>query len=67
VRAQSGSVLGIAGVYLMRRTFPRVIFEIGVSKRKNENAKLLRRTIGSVLIGEIVAAVIGGLIVEKIK
>ncbi len=63
----SGSVLGIAGVYVMRRMFPRVTFEIGGSKRRSESAKLWRITIGSVLILGIVAAVIGGLIVERIK
>ena len=63
----SGSVFGIAGVYVMRRMFPRVTFEIGRSKRRSESAKLWRITIGSVLIVGTVAAVIGGLIVERIK
>jgi hypothetical protein len=68
----TGSVLGIAGVYVMRRMFPRVTFEMGASRRRGESAKFLRRTIllglviGGLVIG-IAAAVIGGLIVERIK
>jgi len=63
----SSSVLGIGGIYVMRRMFPRVIFEMGLSKRRMENARLWRKTIGSVVILGIVVAVIGGSIVEWIK
>jgi hypothetical protein len=60
-------VLGLGSIFLFYRMFPRIAFEIGASRRKSESAKLWRITVGSVLFLGILAAVIGGLIVEWIK
>jgi hypothetical protein len=42
--------LGTAGIYLMNTMFPMVLFEIGRSQRRAENARLLRNVVGVVLI-----------------
>jgi hypothetical protein len=67
VAVVGGSLVGSAGMFVLRKMFPKVVFEIGTSKRKGETARFWRMTVGSVLILGIVAAVIGGLIVEKLK
>jgi hypothetical protein len=63
----AGLVIGIGSISIMHRMFPKVTFEIGISSRKGESARVWRVTVGSVLILGIIVAVIGGLIVEHIR
>jgi hypothetical protein len=61
-----GGLVAVASGLAMSRMFPKLVFEIGVSARRGERAKTWRVTVGSVLILGIVAAAMGGLIVEMI-
>jgi hypothetical protein len=67
VTTVGATLAAVIAIFLMSRMFPKVVFEIGFSKRRSESAKLWRVTVGSVLGLGILAAVIGGFIVEHIE
>jgi hypothetical protein len=60
-------ILACGGLWLMTRMFPKAVFEIGFSNRRAASARVWRSIVGTVIILGTIVAVVGGLIVERIK